>query len=1199
MIETKDLFEDGLFDGLIKDSITLAKALDSVEVQLKELAKTTGKLDTKDAFKSYDKVKGLEKDISTLEVAVKGLTEIESQRNLLVKESINLTKKYEEELSSIADENDKITLSLAKQSAAFTKENAEIEQLNSNLEKNSKRQVVLVNSIKAVQSFQTKNTKATVESIKQYRIQEKEIKDSIKVSDTLQRSLARTTTQVKSISQALSAKSSNFLDSFLTSVRKFTSPVNEAKTKIQELKKKITELGGDNGFVIAGSKVGKLLDELEKVEKELLKLLGLKGRLLSMFKLLGSGIKGVTSGIAGFGKGVAQTAVGNLVSDLGTTLINAFVKGRAAAADLQQVLQLLASTLVNLLDSLVSSLSFFSPSGGVVIPDLSGAIIKDAAKSKKAIEDYKTALTGIGIGFSATDNEITDALSSTNAELLTTLNLLRQLEAALKAGNLPQAITLSAGLPDSSLRKSVRSLALLPTGSIAGKAVLGSTTATAASEVTRARAIIKLRNDSNISSIKNVTPGFKGAFEDLTPASTGVKNELLAAQFAVDGLVVSLVELNSEYERLSKVSTDGTLSLTKQREAFNQLEAASLKLKGENTGVLSGEAGLAEAQLKLARLTIVNKLALRTDLADSAALQARARSLSIEDITGGSADAVRLAGLLEQQDVDQFIAALNAKTAAEKNYNARRADLATIERQNLSDDLELTLDALIDNTDKIKTINETAITDETRTITERQKILDDTTALTTKAYDDQVQALIDFRKKINALGGTGKLDLATFSTLLGITDISELDKQVRALGFSEIITTRIFEIIKERQQTVADLRTLKGGLDLSALNIKFTDEDLAVQAKFLKELERQNNLIREQIAGNTPDTAQDLFETEQKLIKADELIVTYGDIALQEQIRQAAERLDIAKNAGLETAELAKSLQDLLLAQELSYLEKQRKQKEDAEAKLKDDAEKSSEELQKVQTDRLAKQLEIQQAAFSLLNALNEKVANDRLAKIDREIAAVSEREGYLISLAEKGSENLTENLAFEQKKQAELEAERDRIDKARARRALAISIFETYSANLNALQAENVTTPGSHPNPGAEALTKTAIDASILQALVNALPSFYEGVEDTGNGGGLDDKNGFLAVLHPHERVLTAQQNKSILGYSNDEVVQRVKSVPSNNLEHKLDELIKVTKDKEVYLGSDYSAISKTLTETIKSQGKLTRIHNRTDSIF
>ena len=36
-------------------------------------------------------------------------------------------------------------------------------------------------------------------------------------------------------------------------------------------------------------------------------------------------------------------------------------------------------------------------------------------------------------------------------------------------------------------------------------------------------------------------------------------------------------------------------------------------------------------------------------------------------------------------------------------------------------------------------------------------------------------------------------------------------------------------------------------------------------------------------------------------------------------------------------------------------------------------------------------------------------------------------------------------------------------------------------------------------------------------------MPTFYYGTEDTGKGGGLDSKGGFLAKLHPNERVVDA----------------------------------------------------------------------------
>jgi len=75
----------------------------------------------------------------------------------------------------------------------------------------------------------------------------------------------------------------------------------------------------------------------------------------------------------------------------------------------------------------------------------------------------------------------------------------------------------------------------------------------------------------------------------------------------------------------------------------------------------------------------------------------------------------------------------------------------------------------------------------------------------------------------------------------------------------------------------------------------------------------------------------------------------------------------------------------------------------------------------------------------------------------------------------------------------------------------------------------------------GFGAAAKSLAETLLAKGLAGGLSGYYEGTEDTGAGGGLDTKGGMLAVLHPHERVLTAKQNAAIGAISNDDLVKSV----------------------------------------------------------
>ena len=85
---------------------------------------------------------------------------------------------------------------------------------------------------------------------------------------------------------------------------------------------------------------------------------------------------------------------------------------------------------------------------------------------------------------------------------------------------------------------------------------------------------------------------------------------------------------------------------------------------------------------------------------------------------------------------------------------------------------------------------------------------------------------------------------------------------------------------------------------------------------------------------------------------------------------------------------------------------------------------------------------------------------------------------------------------------------------------------MQAYNAEL-----ENDKTPS-------EAFASAITNTEVLSRFVAALPTFFDGIEDTGtHGQGVDGRGGFHAILHPNERVITAKQNAKMQGVSNEEV--------------------------------------------------------------
>lgn len=195
--------------------------------------------------------------------------------------------------------------------------------------------------------------------------------------------------------------------------------------------------------------------------------------------------------------------------------------------------------------------------------------------------------------------------------------------------------------------------------------------------------------------------------------------------------------------------------------------------------------------------------------------------------------------------------------------------------------------------------------------------------------------------------------------------------------------------------------------------------------------------------------------------------------------------------------------------------------------KLRSDIEKQRKKLasdkEKAQKEEIAQEKQF----VNLLAKTYEDGAKRRQAaeqdRIDKEIDSNKKRQEDLRDLAAKGVQDANNNLAFEQRKAAELEAQRIKAEKNRVRIEMISSAMKAYAANI-----------GQNPNGAAK---KTLTDLTQLIAGLQAIPAFLEGTEDVGPGGKADEKGGFHAILHPNERVMTKEQNMKVGDLSNEEL--------------------------------------------------------------
>ena len=253
-------------------------------------------------------------------------------------------------------------------------------------------------------------------------------------------------------------------------------------------------------------------------------------------------------------------------------------------------------------------------------------------------------------------------------------------------------------------------------------------------------------------------------------------------------------------------------------------------------------------------------------------------------------------------------------------------------------------------------------------------------------------------------------------------------------------------------------------------------------------------------------TAKD--EAEKKLKKLDQQV-------LDNQVLLLNEQLDNLQENGKDRFATEQEFDTAIL----------NKKREIAEAEIKQNGKKN----QTLQDQNKELQENIKQGTIDAIDVIDQafaKSSQNRLDEIDRETAALKTREDALRQAAQNGSELAEENLATNQRLQAEQERIRDEQVKKAQRRELILAGIKAF--------AENAGEPG--------AVQKTLTDITILSAALLNLPFLFEGTEDTGTANkSIDSNGGRLAVLHDNERVMTKKQNAMMGGLSNDDVASIV----------------------------------------------------------
>jgi len=183
------------------------------------------------------------------------------------------------------------------------------------------------------------------------------------------------------------------------------------------------------------------------------------------------------------------------------------------------------------------------------------------------------------------------------------------------------------------------------------------------------------------------------------------------------------------------------------------------------------------------------------------------------------------------------------------------------------------------------------------------------------------------------------------------------------------------------------------------------------------------------------------------------------------------------------------------------------------------------------------------EAIIEIANAVGErqlKLLEEELERIDRLIDASKSREDRLSELAAQGSQDAAENFAFEQRRQAELEAERERAIDRQKNIELGLAKIELTLAAINRY---NAAVAADDPNPLATTTRELISLAQLANAAGDLIQGFHEGVDDTGSGSGSpysDEHGKITGYTHKKEQVWS-ESDRADVGYKTRQQIKDI----------------------------------------------------------
>lgn len=393
--------------------------------------------------------------------------------------------------------------------------------------------------------------------------------------------------------------------------------------------------------------------------------------------------------------------------------------------------------------------------------------------------------------------------------------------------------------------------------------------------------------------------------------------------------------------------------------------------------------------------------------------------------------------------------------------------------------------------------------------------------------------------------------------------------------------------IEKQEKKISDLTDKKSKaleVDIAAINVQL--ELANIELKRLQDLGNKEGDSIDEITKRRKEANEDI-----KQINLDRAA---DDIEIQG--RNLKETLANIEEKSKREEKAIRNRYRRLLEQDGLLAEEKAKIQLELQNELADSEKKFSDLSDSFKNKDLEKFKDLQQSLTEALgNALDSRFDLIQ-ANLDKELDASKKQQDRLQDLADKGSADALESLQAEREKEQKLEEEKLKQERKQANIKKGIEVYKILASNDGDVG-------------------KTISDVAILEALIKTLPTAYNGMEDTGSGGNLDSKGGFLSVLHPNEAVVKASTNKKKLkaGLTNEQAVEY--AIKYQHLKPKMNDKVEVKNDNQQLVNIEkilkdlpnnmptqdlfFDEQEKAYVRIIKQNGKVNRVHTRSKGLF